>query len=281
MYKLKLGASINYFQGTKDQSCPVSPKFFQYLKEMEDLGFDTIDISIMGAYRNDTFHGFEEKLVSGLEAIKNSSLEFNGVHLPCGTILSLSSLDEDYRKEFVEKLKPVIRVIEKYLPKCVLIHSSGEPIEDNDRDAQKRQLAKSYLELRDFCKVDFCIENLPRTCLLNTSDEVIELSNMVGGMNICLDVNHFLKEKTEDAILKIGKLIKTTHISDLDYKDELHDLPGKRSIDFMKVLGAFEKIGYNGSFTYEVSIGEKGYTLKEIKENYDMLFNNYNQLKNK
>lgn len=279
MYKLKVGASINYFENNSEQTCPIRQGFFDAVNEMQDLGFETVDISLMGAFRHDTFVGYEEKVVKGLEAIKNSSLEFNGVHLPCGTLLSLSTLDDDYRKEFIKKLKPVIRVIEEYSPKCFLIHSSGEPIENKDRDAQINQLVKSYLELTDFCKVDFCIENLPRTCLLNTADEVVEVSNMVGGMNICLDVNHFLKEKTEDAILKIGNRIKTTHISDHDYVDERHDLPGKRSIDFMKVLNALEKVGYEGSFTYEVSCGKYGYTLKDLKDNYDMLFENYNKRK--
>lgn len=279
MYKLKVGSSINYFVSDPQQSCPVSELFFEKLHQMEDLGFDTVDISLMGAFRNDTFHGYEEKVIRGLEAIKNSKLEFNGVHLPCGTILSLSTLDDDYRLEFISKIKSLLKVIDKYSPNCVLIHSSGEPIDDKDRDAQKRQLAKSYLELKDSCKAHFCIENLPRTCLLNTSDEILELSNMVGGMNICLDVNHLVQEKVEDAILKIGSLIKTTHISDSDYVDERHNLPGTLSIDFMKVIGAFEKVNYNGSFTYEVSTKKYGYTLKDIKENFDMLFEKYNQSK--
>lgn len=279
MYKLKVGCSINYFISDALQTCPISEEFFLDMRQMEDLGFNTIDISLMGAFRNDTFHGYEEKVIRGLEAIKNSKLEFNGVHLPCGTILSLSTLDEDYRQEFITKIKSLLKVVDEYSPKCVLIHSSGEPIDDKDRDAQKRQLAKSYLELKDSCKAHFCIENLPRTCLLNTSAEVLELSEMVGGMNVCLDVNHFLKEKTEDAILKIGSLIKTTHISDTDYVNERHEMPGKLSVDFMKVLSALEKVGYNGSFTYEVSTKKYGYTLKDIKDNYDMLFEKYNQSK--
>ena len=279
MYKLKVGASINYFESNSAQSCPIDESFFEKLQQMEDLGFDTIDISLMGAFRNDTFHGYEEKVIRGLEAIKNSKLEFNGVHLPCGTILSLSTLDDDYRLEFIEKIKSLLKVIDNYSPKCYLIHSSGEPIDDKDRDAQKRQLAKSYLQLKDACKADFCIENLPRTCLLNTSSEILEVSNMVGGMNLCLDVNHLVQEKVEDAILKVGNLIKTTHISDCDYVDERHQLPGKLSIDFMKVLSAFEKVNYNGSFTYEVSMNKYGYTLKDGKENFDMLFEKYNQSK--
>ena len=279
MYKLKAGASIGYFIADPPQTCPVAESFFENLKTMEDLGFDTIDMSLLGVFRNETFVGFEEKVIRGMEAIKASKLEFNGVHLPCGSTLSLSTLDEDYRQEFVGKIKSLIKVMDKYSPKCFVIHSSGEPIDDKDRDAQKRQLAKSYLELKDGCNAYFCIENLPRTCLLNTGDEVLEMSNMVGGMNICLDVNHFLKEKTEDAILKIGSLIKTTHISDHDYVDERHNMPGKESIDFMKVIGAFEKVNYNGSFTYEVSTKKYGYTLKDIKENFDMLFEKYNQSK--
>lgn len=279
MYKLKLGVSLNYFVADPEQSCPIYEKFFDNLKIIEDLGFDTVDMSLSGAFRSETFVGFEEKVIRGVEAIKNSKLEFNGVHLPFGSMLSLSTLDEDYRQELVGKIKSLLNVIDKYSPKCYIMHSSSEPIADKEREAQKSQLAKSYLELKDSCNAYFCIENLPRTCLLNTGDEVLEMSNKVGGMNICLDVNHFLKEKTEDAILKIGSLIKTTHISDHDYVDERHNLPGKESIDFMKVIGAFEKIGYNGSFTYEVGIKKYGYTLKDIKDNYDMLFEKYNQSK--
>ena len=279
MYKLKLGSSINYLVADPPQTCPIAESFFENLKIMEDLGFDTIDMSLLGVFRNETFVGFEEKVIRGMEAIKESKLEFNGVHLPCGSTLALSTLDEDYRQEFVGKIKSLLKVMDAYSPKCFIIHSSGEPIDDKDRDAQKRQLIKSYLELKDSCNAYFCIETLPRTCLLNTSDEVLELSNVVGGMNICLDANHFLKEKTEDAILKIGSLIKTTHISDHDYVDERHNMPGTESIDFMKVIGAFEKVGYNGSFTYEVGLKKYGYTLKDIKENYDMLFEKYNQSK--
>ena len=57
MYKLKVGLSINYFVSDPPQSCPVSELFFEKLHQMEDLGFDTVDISLMGALEKVNYNG--------------------------------------------------------------------------------------------------------------------------------------------------------------------------------------------------------------------------------
>ena len=98
---------------------------------------------------------------------------------------------------------------------------------------------------------------------------------MVEGISICADVNHLLQERSENAILKMGSRIKTLHISDYDYVDEKHLMPGKGLINWMELIGNLEKIGYSGVFNYEL-----GYSAKEIKENYEALFEKYNLLKN-
>ena len=91
-------------------------------------------------------------------------------------------------------------------------------------------------------------------------------------IRICVDVNHFLQEKSEDGVLALGSRIITTHISDHDYIDERHRLPGQGSIDWMALIAAFEKIGYTGVFNYETLN-----TVAEVKENYDWLFSEYNK----
>lgn len=57
MYKLKVGSSINYFVSDPPQSCPVSELFFEKLHQMEDLGFDTVDISLMEAFEKVNYNG--------------------------------------------------------------------------------------------------------------------------------------------------------------------------------------------------------------------------------
>ena len=91
-------------------------------------------------------------------------------------------------------------------------------------------------------------------------------------IRICVDVNHFLQESSEDGVLALGSRIVTTHISDHDYINERHWLPGEGKINWMALIAAFERIGYDGAFNYEC-----GTSVPEVKENYDKLFGEYNK----
>ena len=57
---------------------------------------------------------------------------------------------------------------------------------------------------------------------------------------------------------KKGSRIITTHISDHDYVDERHWLPGEGKIDWMRLLAAFEKIGYDGVYNMELHLPRYG-----------------------
>jgi len=144
-----------------------------------------------------------------------------------------------------------------------------EPVEHRLLD-----VIQSAKEIYAFTKTPIALENLPRTCLLNTTAEILTVAEKVEGLRICLDVNHFLRERTEKAITNVSKLIITTHISDHDYANERHWLPKEGKIDWMKLLSELEKSGYNGVFNYEV---KAEYTLAQIKDNYEALFEEYNR----
>jgi len=130
------------------------------------------------------------------------------------------------------------------------------------------------MQMTGWTKTPIAVESLPRTCLFNTAAEGIAIIDAIpAGVGACVDVNHFLQEKSEDAVRALGCRILTTHISDHDYVDERHWLPGENGgkIDWMALLAAFEAVGYQGVFNYEATG-----TLPEIKENYDRLFAAYN-----
>ncbi len=97
-----------------------------------------------------------------------------------------------------------------------------------------------------------CAEDLPRTCLGRDSDEISELLSVSDDLAVCLDTNHLLTESLPDFIHKVGGRIVTTHISDYDFKDEKHWLPGEGKIDWNGVVSALEDVGYNGVWLYEV-----------------------------
>jgi sugar phosphate isomerase/epimerase len=194
--------------------------------------------------------------------------------MPFGGLMDISSPDKVQLQNSLDFAVKIFNVIDKLKPNCYIFHGSGEPIPQDLRKGMLEELTNSVNFLTSKTDIPVCIENLPRTCLLNTSKELNEFLKTVPKAYVCLDTNHFLSEKPEDAIINIGKVIKTLHIADYDYLDERHWLPTQGAIDWQKVIGALEKIGYDGVFNYELC---PNYDFEQIKENYDKLFNAYNK----
>ena len=254
-----------------------SEEFYGLLAEATELGFDAIDFDIVYAWRNPELEEkYYQHLEEGMQAVIEAGLPVNCIHIPFGTPWNPCLLDEAARCAVVEKIRAIIKRTAPLKPFGYVIHGSYEPNGDEEREAKIAQLVKSMREMADATTAYLCVEILPRTCLLNTAKEakrIIEEINLPN-VRICVDVNHFLQEKSEDGVLLLGDLIKTTHISDHDYIDERHWMPGKGKIDWNKLIGAFEKIGYDGAFNYELTA-----PLAEIKENYEALFAAYDAYK--
>lgn len=264
MYKLKIGKSVNFCES-----------FLSNLKEAETSGIDSFDFDL-------ALYGYNEKntlalhagLPEGIEAVKSTPLRLNGVHIPFGVNWDYSAEDEDVRKNAVEQTVKLFGKINPLKPYCYVLHASFEPVEDGSRIAKLKQLKKSLSALRSETDAHICVEDLPRTCLLNTAEEMLRLLNECEGVSVCLDSNHFLRETPESAVLAFGSAIKTTHISDYDFIDERHWMPKKGKINWNAFIGALEKVGYNGVFNYEVI----SVTAEQVKKNAEELFAEYNAL---
>jgi hypothetical protein len=150
-----------------------------------------------------------------------------------------------------------------------------EPKNQEIRPFMFDQLTKSMEEICEFSPRTVCVENMVGDRLLNKMSEAKELLSRVPKLYMTIDVNHSLLQKPEDYIACIGDRVKNLHISDNDGTDERHWLPGEGIINFNAILSNLEKIGYNGTFNYEVNIkADDG--VKKVKENFDKLFNDYN-----
>lgn len=277
MYKLKLGTSLTFYREGK-----VNPQFGERLDELKRLGFDSVDFDLTNLWTREEILKAHEEFPRGLAAIKERGLYLNGIHLPFGHFRDYSFLEEDLRAQLCEDTVELFKVVDEYQPYCYILHGSKEPLYPEDRAPHTEALKKSLKELRKGTKAEICVENLPRSCLLNTAEETIALVDSLDGISVCCDTNHFLLEKTEDAMRKLGSRIKTLHVSDHDYVDERHCLPKIGKIDWMKVLKVLEESGYNGVFNYEVSMARSGwvyFTYQDLKNNYDELFEEYNSLK--
>ncbi|MBO5480965.1 MAG: sugar phosphate isomerase/epimerase [Clostridia bacterium] len=264
MYKLLVGKSV----GVRLDG------FSQTLADLKAAGFDALDADLCEG-------GFLEGeddialVKSRLAEISKSGLILNGVHLPYGGTRNVAHLDDSMREEAIRRHLEMIALADTYKPRAYILHGSWEPVKDEERAEGLRRMVEAVNYMQTKTQTPIALESLPRTCLLNTAAEMLDVAKKLNKPYFCLDVNHFLQETTESVIPKIGQWIVTTHISDHDYINERHLMPGKGKIAWQKVIAALEQVGYQGVWNYELRADEYA-CMQDIKDNFDSLFGEYN-----
>ena len=197
------------------------------------------------------------------------------IHLPFrgnAPVADPATWDPEYWKQTYDQDKYLIEHAAEGGVKVAVIHPSLEPIPGYLRESQMRAAIQHLGELSDVCKkggMTLAIEDLPRTCLGNCSDEMLRLMESNSDLRICFDVNHLLKEDHETFVEKVGKYIITTHISDYDFVDEKHWFPMQGQINWRVLQAALEKADYNGPFLYETM--PMGHTWEDVRPNHEKL----------
>ena len=100
-----------------------------------------------------------------------------------------------------------------------------------------------------------------------------------------------IKDAEKDAVMKmgedyikfihvLGENIASTHISDYDFKDERHWLPGEGQIDWQALLLALKEVGYDKMWLYEIGLNapwtikrERALLISDFSENARAIFN--------
>jgi len=168
-----------------------------------------------------------------------------------------SSLDDEIIEStynlFIELIKKGSKIgIDKYV-----VHPSIEPIEVSERSGKLKAAADFFSSLADQAYkygATIAIEDLPRSCLGNSSEEISYLLSANDKLRVCFDTNHLLKENIVDFVRKHGEKIITLHISDYDFKDERHWLCGEGDIDWQELYNTLKEVKYNGVWLYEVGL---------------------------
>lgn len=238
---------------------------FQPLEQLElenvrKAGFQCIELTIdRNAYAKTT----EQQRLEWYTALKKQAdtlgLELRSLHVPFAGIWDVSVLNEEARINAVQNTIPFFELKELLGVHFYNIHPSAEPIKDEERSKRLEQCIKSFKELAPIAKlkgVCVVVENLPRTCLGNTSTEIIKIVDTVGEpetVRICFDSNHTLKEKPEEFVAAVGNRIASTHMSDYDGLDEKHWLPYEGVINWKAVVSELIKTGYPGPFVFETN----------------------------
>lgn len=225
------------------------------LKEIKDAGLDCIEIVLS----HKRFHHHTRKAkqyYSDIVAKANKlGLQIWSVHLPYGNEWDISVLDVQEKERILKAHHDLLMWAAQYGVRHAVIHPSYEPIaaeERKDRLAVCRTSLEILAQHSAEVDIQLAVECLPRTCLGNTSGEMVELLRDNRYAGVCCDVNHLMQEKPESFIQKLGQHVKTLHISDNDGVDERHWMPGNGVINWRNVMQSLTDIGYDGPFMFEV-----------------------------
>ena len=217
-------------------------------------GLEYIEVTMNNVIGKDTA-GVLDRAAALKARIDSSGLKIWSVHMPYSRKIDISLADSTKRADVVSYMADMMRVAEVLKPQYIVLHPSSEPIAPDER---AERLACSHESIGLLAPVAkeigavLCIENLPRTCLGQNGQEMMYLIDGYDEVGLCFDTNHLLYQSHEDFLNSIGKgKIKTVHISDYDFADERHLLPGVGKIDWKPLWDGIRANGYKGIFMYE------------------------------
>ena len=180
----------------------------------------------------------EESLELAREIKKNANnagLEIWSIHMPFSRKLDILLANDEDRNFMIKECSRLMELCQPLKLKKFVIHPGAEPISDEERPVRLENCIESLKILSQEAKkydAQLAVEDLPRTCLGNTSDELLSIINAVGNdIGICFDSNHMLQESPVHFWSIIGNFVVTVHISDYDGIDERHWLPGNNQLD--------------------------------------------------
>ncbi len=208
---------------------------------------------------------------------KESGVKVWSFHLPFrwkDPVADPATFDEEAWQQTLSLDIPLIEGCGEAGIKHLVIHPSLEPYKPEEREARMQAAIEHLGILSDIAKKNgcvLCVEDIPRTCLGNCSDEMLRFMESNSDLRICFDVNHLLKENHAEFVRKVGKYIVTTHISDYDFIDERHQFPMQGQINWRMLQSALELADYTGPFMYETM--PLGHTWADVKPNHEYLKN--------
>ena len=217
-------------------------------------GLEYIEVTMNNVIGKDTA-GVWDRAAKLKAEIDSAGLKVWSVHMPYSKKIDISLVDSAKRADVVSYMKDMLRVAGVFQPENIVLHPSSEPIAPDERAYRLQCSHESIGELAPVAKkigATLCIENLPRTCLGQNGQEMMQLIEGYDEVGLCFDTNHLLYQSHEDYLNAVAKgKIKTVHISDYDFADERHLLPGVGKIDWKPLWDGIRKNGYKGIMMFE------------------------------
>ncbi len=276
-HQWKLGASTCIFEvqdGMNEQG------FLHY----QESGISYAELS--RNYEDLVKDGFFENPQRIRQLAGQHGVTFWSFHVPFGPELHPANLEEEKNQKAMEIMQECIRRATEIGIKTIVVHPSSEPNKEEERAAKMERAIQNLKILSDLCQslgAVLAVEDLPRTCLGNHSDDIIAFLDAIPELMLCFDTNHLTRQANGEFLEQLIKhklhgRIRTIHASDYDAIDERHRLPLDGVNNWGMIFQKLEELDYQGVFMYEVSKGwdrDVPYTLKDIAENFESLKEKY------
>jgi sugar phosphate isomerase/epimerase len=234
----------------------------EHLVEIAAHGFETVEL-----YATRTHFDYRDPSAANelAEWLDDTRLGLNSVHAPTtvgyrggewGETLSVASPDEARRQRAVGEAIAALGLA-SVVPFGSLVLHLGVPSGEanaNSRAAVARSL-DTIGEAAATVGVTVAIELIPNPLSMPSRlVQWIEDDVDLPGMGVCLDVGHAnLAGDPMEAIELCSGHIVTTHLHDNRGKRDDHLVPGDGTIDWEGVLLAFQKVGYDGAWIFELA----------------------------
>lgn len=226
-----------------------------HLVDVAAHGFDGVELFAQRAH----FDYSDPRAVAELsEWLDDTRLGLAAVHAPVEE--SIASTIASTREQAVAETLVLVDLA-AVLPFPHLVLHVGAPDlsalpTDNDANAARRSL-EAILERAEAAGVKVALEVMANR--LSTPEALVALIDEVldtDAAGICLDVGHArLLGDPVDAIETASGHVVMAHVHDTRGARDEHLVPYDGSIDWARTLLAFQKVGYAGPWTFELSPG--------------------------
>jgi sugar phosphate isomerase/epimerase len=237
----------------------------EHLVEIAAHGFEAIELFATRTH----FDYHDGAAVRSLaEWLEDTRLTLNSVHAPIcasfvngewGEAFSNAIADEERRRHTLHEAEAALALAQTIPFKHLVVHlgvpdAQKPAAADNRRDAARRSI-EALCEIAEKAGVKLALEVIPNT--LSTAESLVDFidRDLEGAhVGICMDVGHaHLMGDVVDAIETCGEHLVTTHLHDNRRKSDDHLIPGEGSIEWPAALLSLQKIGYDGTWMFEVA----------------------------
>ena len=213
------------------------------------------------------------EVVRRIGILRAHGVTVQSVHLPFGWDWAASAVTPGQHQFLLRRQLAVAEAFLPARPARFVLHPCYWPIPESEDAVRIAHIRENAAAIARETGVPVALEDLKIPRIGGSSEELLVLAEGLDNVGFCVDMNHFMRERAEDAIARLGSRILTVHISDYDFLDERHWLPGEGKNDWNAILGALERVGYAGPFMYEV---RAYYTPAAVADNKRRLFAAFN-----